>query len=295
MRKIFLFLSLVGVIALLWYLFITPYDYKVTFSVKTFPGTINQSIKLWSKSLDDSKLINQVSINSIEQQLKAGDYTYTYKWEMNLINDSTSKVIVYITEPENSLINKISIPFVDTEIEQHAKNNVTDFYDRLNEHLDKIKVKVEGVSEVERSYCVYIPLTTTQVGKARGMMDYYSFLSSFILDNGIQTDGFPFVEVTNWDMAHDSIEFNFGFPITKTDTLPTNKLLKYKWLEQTKAIKATYNGNYITSDRAWYALLHYAEKNGLEAIPKPMEIYHNNPNFDNNEKEWRADIYLPIK
>lgn len=295
MRKIFLIITLVGIAALLWYLFFKPYDYKVTFSVKTFPGTVNQSIKLWNNTLDSAKIINQISINLLEQQLTAGNYTYTYKWEMNLINDSTSKVKAYISESGNSLINKITIPFVETQIELDAEKYVKDFYNRINEHLDKIKVKVEGLSEVERSYCVYIPLTTTQVGKARGMMDYYSLLSSFVLDNGIQTNGFPFVEITNWDMAHDSIYFNFCFPIIKTDTLPNNKLLKYKWLEQTKAIKAIYNGNYITSDRAWYALLYYAEKHGIEAISKPIEIYHNNPNFDNNEKEWQADIYLPIK
>jgi hypothetical protein len=121
MRKIFLFITLVGVAALLWYLFILPYDYKVTFSVKTFPGTVNQSIKLWNNTLDSAKIINQISINSLEQQLKAGNHTYTYKWEMNLINDSISNVKVYISEPENSLINKISIPFVATEIEQYAK------------------------------------------------------------------------------------------------------------------------------------------------------------------------------
>ena len=295
MRKIFLFLTAVGVIALLWYLFIKPYDYKVTFSVKTFPGTVNQSIKLWNNTLDSAKIINQMSINSLAQQLTEGDHTYTYKWEINLINDSTSKVKVYITEPDNSLINKISIPFVETQIEQDAKKNVTHFYDRINEHLDKIRVKVEGITEIDSSYCVYIPLATTQVGKAGGMMDYYSLLGSFIVKNGIQTNGLPIVEITNWDMDHDSINFNFCFPITRTDTLPKTELLKYKWLEKVKAIKATYNGNYITSDRAWYALLHYAEKNSIETTFKPIEIYHNNPNFDNNEKEWQADIYLPIK
>ena len=295
MKKILLIIAIVAVMAELWYLFITPYDYKVTFSVKTLPGTVNQTVKLWSNSLDDSKITNQAAINALDQQLTVGDHTYTYKWEMNLTNDSTTKVIVYISEPENSLANKIAIPFVETQIEQDAENNVTGFYNRINEHLDKIKVKVDGISEIKRSYCVYVPLTTSQVGKAGGMMNYYSLLSSFILENNIETTGFPFVEITNWDMVNDSLSYNFCFPIIKTDTLPKTKLLKYKWLEQAKAIKATYNGNYITSDRAWYTLLHYAEKNDINVINKPIEIYHNNPNVDNNEKEWHADIYLPIK
>ena len=42
---------------LLWYLIIKPYDYLVTFKVKTTVGTINQSIKLWNTSLENSSPI----------------------------------------------------------------------------------------------------------------------------------------------------------------------------------------------------------------------------------------------
>jgi len=295
MRKIYLYLIVVVVLILVWYLFIKPHEYRVTFSVKTFPGVINQTIKVWNKSLDSAKIINQLSVNSLEQKLTKDNRTYIYKWDINLINDSISKVRVYITEPGNVLINKISIPFVETRIERDAEKNVQDFYKAIAEHLENINVRVEGVSTIERTYCVYIPLKTAQVGKAQGMMHNYPLLSSFIAENEIQTNGLPFVEITNWDRVNDSITYNFCFPILKTDSLPNHKLLKYKWLEGKKTIKAIYNGNYITSDRAWYALLYYAEKNGFEVSYKPIEVYHNNPNFGNNEKEWQVDIFLPIK
>lgn len=295
MRKILLFLATSILIAMLWYLFIKPHDYRVSFLVKTFPGTVNQTIKAWSKSLKDAEIIGQSSINSLEQQQIIGGHTYIYRWEMNLINDSISKVQVYITEPGNSLMNKIAIPFFETQIELDAKKNTKDFYSRINQHLENIRVKVEGVSTVKRTYCLYVAIHTTQIGKASGMMYNYPLLSSFIAENEIQTNGLPFIEVTNWDITNDSLTYNFCFPIIMTDSLPDHKLLKYKWLEHTKAIKAVYNGNYITSDRAWYALMHYAKKNGFEAIYKPIEFYHNNPNFGYNEKEWQADIYLPIK
>ena len=44
---------------LLWYLIIKPYDYLVTFKVKTSAGTINQTIKLWNTSLENSSTIQQ--------------------------------------------------------------------------------------------------------------------------------------------------------------------------------------------------------------------------------------------
>ncbi|MDH5365451.1 MAG: GyrI-like domain-containing protein [Cyclobacteriaceae bacterium] len=295
MRKLLLSLGITILLFLIWYLFIKPYDYQVSFSANAFPGTINQTIKIWNESLEDAKIINQKSINSLEQQIIIENHNYTYNWKINLINDSTSKVKVYISEVGNSIFNKITIPFLETHIEQYAEKNVKNFYKIIKEHLNNIKVEVKGESETERTYCVYIPLHTTQIGKANGMMNYYPLLSSFIIENDIQTNGKPIVEISNWDMVSDSLQYNFCFPIIKTDTLPSHEFLKYKWLENTKAIKAVYHGNYITSDRAWYAIMNHAKKNNIEILNTPIEIFYNNPNMGSNEKEWRADIFLPIK
>jgi len=62
-----------------------------------------------------------------------------------------------------------------------------------------------------------------------------------------------------------------------------------------KVIKATYNGNYITSDRAWYSLLQYAKNNNLEVSQHLLEIFYSNPNMGGDELDWKAEIFLPIK
>lgn len=295
MRRILIITSLVVLIVLSWYLFMMPYDFKVTFTARALPGTINQTLKLWDKSLDNASILNQSSINSVEQQLVNGDYVYKINWEINLINDSTSKVIAYISEPGHSIYNKIRIPFQDTRIEQISQDHVKTFYNRIKEHLGFIKVKIDGMSETDRTFCVYTSVETSQIGKAKGMMHNYPLLTTFIADHNIQPNGLPIVEITDWEMNTDQLKFNFCFPIIKTDSLPKSNFVDYKWLEPVKAIKAVYNGNYITSDRAWYELLHYADKNGIEVEKKPIEVYYNNPNLGANEKEWQTDIYLPIK
>ena len=52
---------------LLWYLIIKPYDYLVTFKVKTSAGTINQSIKLWNTSLENSSPIQQENLKNLSE------------------------------------------------------------------------------------------------------------------------------------------------------------------------------------------------------------------------------------
>lgn len=296
MKKKFVWILVVLLVgSLAWYLFVRPYEYIVTFRLSALPGTINQSVKTWNSTLGDAMIVEQHSLGSFKQKVRLADRTYLYQWEIELLNDSTSGVSIFIVEPGQSIMNKLLIPFVRTRLEVDAENMFRNFYEKITEHLQKFRVRVEGLGQFEATYCVYIPVTTNQIGKAHGMMANYSLLSSFVAENEIETNGMPFLEVTEWKMDKDEISFNFCYPIKSQESLPEHDLLKYKQIDTKQAIKAIYNGNYITSDRAWYALRHYAEKNNLQTVDLPLEVFFNNPNFDSNEKAWKAEIYLPLK
>jgi len=291
-------ISIIGIIllgVLLWYLFIKPYDYLVTFKANTFPGAVNQSIKTWNTSLKNGVITDQKDIDQLGQQITFNDSIFSYQWKINSINDSTSNVKVYIKDIDHSLKNKIMIPFKDTDFEKRTKKTVFDFFENLNDHINNFKVIVEGKSEIPSTYCAYVSIKTDQFKKAIGMMQNYSLLSTHMVENDIALNGKPFIEITNWNMEKDSIHYNFCFPIIKIDSLPPHKSIKYKQFNAKKALKAIYNGNYITSDRAWYALIDYANKKNIEIEYRPVEIFYNNPNLGSNELSWKAEIFLPIK
>jgi len=276
-------------------MFIKPYDYLVTLEAKTSPGTINQTIKTWSMSLDNSSIIKQNDINNLTQRITFNDSTYIYKWNIISINDSTSKIKVYIKDEHHSFKNKITFPFNNTDFEKRAKNTLVDFNKKLIEHLKKFKVTIIGESKLKSTYCAYVPIKSVQIGKALGMMRNYSLLSTILVENNVELNGKPFIEITHWNMDKDSIHFNFCYPIIKNDSLPVHKLIKYKQFEDKNTLKAIYNGNYITSDRAWYSLIDYAKKNNIEIEKKPIEIFYNNPNMGGDALQWKAEIYLPLK
>lgn len=290
--------SIIGVIllgGLAWYLFIKPYDYLVMFKANTFPGTINQTIKAWNNTLDSIGRIEQNNINHLKQYVQTKDSAYVYEWNITPITDSTSKIRVYIKDLDNSLKNKITIPFSDTNFEKGARNRLLDFNDLLKEHIKKFRVTIEGESELKSTYCAYVSFKGKQNEKAMGMMQNYSLLNSIILENQLQLNGPPFIEVTQWDTSTDSVYYNFCYPIIKSEKLPVHTEVKYKHFFGGKALKAIYNGNYVSSDRAWYALLDYAGNNDINAISKPIEVFHSNPNIGGNELDWKAEIFLPIK
>lgn len=295
MRKFLLTIAILVIALLLWYLFIKPYDYRVSFIAKTFPGTINQTVKLWNNTLPDSKRIQQDDLTNFTQVVVAGDSTHIYKWKIDPLNDSTSQVRVYVKDPNHSLANKIKIPFSDTNFEKGAKKNIMQLMTNLAEHSSRFKVTIIGEDQYYDAYCAYVSLKGTLFQKAAGMMQNYDLFTTVLPNNGIAVNGLPFVEITHWDQQTDSIAYNFCFPIVQTDNLPAHPDLNYKKFVGKKGLKAIYNGNYITSDRAWFALQDYAKKNDIEVIPFPVEFFYSNPNMGGNELDWKTEIYLPLK
>lgn len=281
-------------LALVFYLFLYPSDYKVTFEAKGLPGTINQTLKAWNNEVD-GEIISQDGFDALEQTIKFNDSTHLYSWQFKAINDSTSTVSVYIKDLDNSVMNRLKKPFQDIPIALQSSKTVTDFYEFLNEHLERIRVTFDGESELRSTYCAYVSLKGKQSDKAKGMMQNYNLLASVMGNNNVELNGPPFVEITHWDVEKDSIAYNFCFPIIRSDKLPDHPIIKYKRIFAKKALKATYNGNYITSDRAWYTLMKKANDLNQEVELTPIEYFFNNPNFGGDELKWQAEIFLPIK
>ncbi|UII78182.1 GyrI-like domain-containing protein [Flagellimonas sp. CMM7] len=294
-RKISLVTATILIAFLGWYFFVKPNDYLITFTANSFPGTINQTIKSWDKRMQSSVPLEQDGLLNIKQQLKFGDSIVQYDWEIIPITDSTSKIKVRVKDLNNSFMNKLMIPFASTVIEERSKKNLVNFNQYLNNHIKSFKVSIIGEDEIKPTFCAYLTVRGLQAQKAFEMMRDHPFLSGFVKQNNLELNGSPFVEITKWNIETDSVEYNFCYPIRKSDSLPKNDEIRYKDFKGVKGIKAIYNGNYITSDRAWYKLLDYAQKNDIEVINTPIEVFYNNPSLGGNELEWKAEIFMPIK
>ena len=295
MRKVFYGLGILSVGALIWYLFIKSYDYRVSFTLNANTGTVNQTVKTWLRTQKNWKELEKDSIFHISHLLTFNDSVHRYDWELNPLNDSVTQVKVNASDNQHSISNKIKIPFSDTDFEKRTRKTLLSFSDNLKEHLQSIRVRIIGEDELQTTYCAYVTAKVSQVGKARAMMRDLPLLSNLLAENKVQLNGPPFIEITEWDQEKDSITFDFCYPIVRSQFLPQHPELKYKRFYQKSAIKAEYNGNYITSDRAWYALWDYANSNDIPVTGLPIEVFYNNPNMGGDALEWKAEIFMPIK
>ena len=106
--------------------------------------------------------------------------------------------------------------------------------------------------------------------------------------------GKPYVEITKWDLDKEMIEFNYCFPIDKNTKDIENEVVKFKTLPAIKGLKATYFGNFRTSDRAWFALLDHAKLNDLKLENTVREHYMDNPFNGGEELQWETKIIIPF-
>jgi hypothetical protein len=295
MKKAIWTLPLAALVVLMWYLFIRPFEFQVNFSAKTLPGDIIQTIRIWDRSLNNSEIVEVDSLYRLTQNLVWENRSYIYNWNFNTVNDSTTDVNVTITQPARSILNKLLVPFTDQYIEQDGRAIVRKLYEILKMHLKITNVKVLGESEIGPAFCVCRSLETNQIEKANGMMKEFGLLTSFISDFNLEADGPPIIKIREWNHSLGKLKYDFCFPIVKSGSLPMNNTITYKELKKERVVQAVYNGNYITSDRAWYALIRFAESNGYEIDGLPIEYFYNNPTLGVNEIEWRAEVYLPVK
>ena len=294
MKKILWILLGMLLMSLTYYFFIRSFEFKVSFKANTLPGDVIETIRLWNKSMDDATIMEVDSFGQLKQTIVWKKKSYIYNWYFTATNDSLTKVDIQISEPDRSLLNKLLVPFTDQNIERDASEIVRGFYDVLKTHLEITKVRIIGESELDSAFCVCRTVETGQIDKANGMMKNYAILTSFIGDFGLKAEGRPSIRVSAWDHSKGLLKFDFCFPIVQEDSLPLSRSVIYKKFRKEKVIKAEYYGNYITSDRAWYALIQYAEKNGYKIRALPIEIFHDNPNLGFDESRWKAEVYLPI-
>ncbi|NVN17416.1 AraC family transcriptional regulator [Muricauda sp. HICW] len=295
MRKIISIILALVVGVILWYLFLKPQDYQVNFKAKAIPGTIYETVKAWNKGFDSVIPIDYKTPSHFEQTILVNDSVHIYDWKITRVHDSLSEVEVNIKDLSHSLGNRLSVPFSDTDFEKGSRKLLLDFNSLLNEHIKGFKVSIENEEETFSSFCACVKLNTSPEDKAKGMMANYNFLDGILAENEVQLNGPPFVEVLDWDLDNNLLSYNFCNPIVRSEKLPDHPDIEYKRMFSKNALKAVYHGNYITSDRAWYALLDYAKENNISIEKKPIEVFHNNPHIGGNELEWTTEVFMPIK
>jgi len=284
---------------LVWYLLIKKSDYCISFKVKTATGTIFQGVQEWSfaQSVNQKEtysILEKRNFDFIRQEMNKGNIHMEYIWEMKSINDSVTSVNVGVKDFNNSIYNRLTAPFFSTIFKVEQIKKITEFKDGLNNHLKNFKIIIEGEGSSEKTFVAYINLKSVLQEKAQTMIANDAIITGFLQTNKIKIIGKPYLEIESWDLDKERISFNYCFPVDKNTKIINDEVVKFKIIPVIKGLKATYFGNFRTSDRAWFALLDYAKKHSDKLENKPLEHFLANPFNGGNELEWETKIIIPF-
>jgi len=296
---IVLFISFI-LVACMVFLLLRPCDYQVRFTVKTTPDIAYFQIlnwHTWNRKQVPSKIeiTDKAPVKSVSHKVLLNDTTLLFNWDFKTLNDSVTRVRVRVSDPFRKLYNRFTVPFTNTCFKKSVENNVRDNKTRLELLLRKFNFEFTGYTQFEERRCVFIELKNTTRGKAGAMISTVAELNQFVRQNNLVLNGHPFVVVHDWNELEDSINFDFCFPIIRTEIVPEHPEIKFKKVEGMDAVKTDFYGNYSISDISWYNLDEEARKMGYRSNHKVIEVYHHDPHSGGNELEWKAEIYLGIE
>lgn len=286
---------------MLWYLFIKKEDYIIRFPAKTSPGALMTLVENWSSINARNKsfsyeITDKHPYDQLTQEISFEGHDLKLFWKFNSVNDSLTQVRVGLKEDEKSIYNRLTVPFMDTPFRSSSLELITDFKRQTERFLrEEFKVHSLQMDTVPAFDFAYVALKDIKMNnKALNMMKYNPLLLDFLAKHEIPLAGYPVITIDKWNKTDNLIDFKFGFPVKEVDSFPDDERFKLGKVSSSKAIKAIFNGNYIDSDMAWFAIDEFAKRRNIEINKLPVEIFKDNPVYGGNELEWVAEIYVPL-
>lgn len=284
---------------LIWYFFIKKSDYSISFTVKSSTGTVYQGIQDWASARLISDKENYVVVDKeqftfLKHEMSSKNDTLEYIWDINNTNDSTVKVVVGVKEIDHSFYNRFTAPFFNTQFKNQQIDKIKSLKKGLEEHSKNFKIEIVGEGKSDEVFVAYINLKSVLQEKAQTMIRNDGLITGYLQRNGIKIIGRPYLEVVDWNLETEKLDFNYCFPIDKNSKYIEDPLVKFKTIPSLKGLKVNYYGNFRTSDRAWFSLIDYASGKGYDLDLKPVEHFLANPFNGGNELEWQTTIIIPF-
>jgi effector-binding domain-containing protein len=193
-------------------------------------------------------------------------------------------------------LNRITAPFFKSEFKEDIIGISKEFKEGVHLNLtDKFKVNKVVLGQLPELNYAFVEVKKVSVfNKAEQMMKHNYELIHQVDELKIPRTGFPFVIVTDWDIDKNEIDYRLCIEIDSIVKHTIRGTLKFDQLAAQPSLKTIYNGNYIYSDKAWFALHDFALRKNYDVNLKPIEFFHNNPFTDTKEIEWVTEVFLPL-
>ena len=121
--------------------------------------------------------------------------------------------------------------------------------------------------------------------------DGYTRLMGYLLEQGKQIAGAPYLAYMNGNEDFSEFDIELGIPVL--EAIPDQGEFYMSQTYEGKAILTVYQGAYKDIEAAYVALMNYAEENALEMTGVYYDYYISDPT-DTPENELLTQVVFPI-
>lgn len=307
--KYLLFLLLIAFIGMAIYVAVQPNDFEVseTTTINAPKAVIFEIVSdstdmdwssFWkaSETLQKSVFKSNDSINQIftSNRIKNSEL----KWVFVSNADGSTTVTRTLDADKLSFMTKAKFAlFGDNKdhLSEQFKTDLVSLDKKVAVSMSAYTIKVEGITDYGGGFYMYNTISSTSNNMIATMTKQHHELISFMNVHHVTANGMPFTIFIEMDAETGNVIMSNAIPIRERVIVAEDSNILCGYMERTKALKVTLQGNYTNLKEAWATARKYLKVNNLEASEmSPFEVYKNDATTIPNPAHWMTDIYIPI-
>lgn len=156
-------------------------------------------------------------------------------------------------------------------------------------------IKVDGITEYGGGFYMYNTISSTSSNMIASMTKQHDELITFMNSHNMTASGMPLTIFIEMNLDNGNVIMSNAIPVRERVLVAEDSNILCGYMERTRAVKVTLQGNYINLKEAWATARKYLKDNNIEASAmSPFEVYKNDPTSVPNPAHWITEIYIPI-
>ncbi len=156
-------------------------------------------------------------------------------------------------------------------------------------------IKIDGKENIPSTHFIGLKASCPMNDMAPSMKTSFSTIKSYTEKHQIQYNNALSV-YHDFDFTKTDCEYSSGVSIPSAIPIDHSDIYNGH-VEEQKAVKITFTGDYKHLGNAWSAAYAYARHKKLKVKKSvdPVEFYLNDPTKEPDPSKWVTEVYLPIK
>lgn len=307
--KYLLFLLLIAFIGMAIYIAVQPNDFEIS---KT--STINAPKAVVFEIVSDTTDVDWASFWKSSETIQKSIYNSSdsitqiftsnriqnseLKWFFESNPDGTTTVTRILDADKLSFMTKAKFALFGDKKETISDQFTTDLAKldkKVAVSMTTYSIKIDGITDYGGGFYMYNTISSTSSNMIASMNKQHTELMSFMESHRMTASGMPFTIFIEMDLDNGNVIMTNAIPVRERVLVAEDSNILSGYMERTKAVKVTLNGNYSNLNEAWATARKYMKDNNLEASEmSPFEVYKNDPAQLPNPAHWITEIYIPL-